>query len=288
MIQPERGAFQSRGRRSGAVAAGFVTEPWEARKWLEGVSPETRPTRRSDPKDEPTGADLERIDRSRIRSGRGEDEASWTRASFSGGAGERPRGRTMGQCGKRRGFSRRAGLEFSGTTATARVFGTEAAAPRRGLCPSGPRLSVPHRTNRAAPCGAAIAVDGQKTPPHPGFDGASQECRGGAASHPRFSGSAAPSAGSPATGLPRGARELETRPFSRGKVKVPGHSKVFPIGMCYIWEVEGDDNFEVFKEVPIYKTNDRHKRVQPILSVGPFFSNPGLWNGAHLFINLEM
>ena len=55
-IQSERTAFRSRGRRSGAAAAGFVTEPWEARKWLEGVSPETRPPRRSDPKDEPTGA----------------------------------------------------------------------------------------------------------------------------------------------------------------------------------------------------------------------------------------
>ena len=148
----------------------------------------------------------------------------------------------MGRCGKRRGFSRRAGLEFSGTTATARVFGTEAAAPRRGLCPSVPRLSVPHRTNRVAPCGAAIAVDGQKTPPHPAF------------SHP----------------LPRGARELETRSFSRGKVKVPGHSKVFPIGMCYIWEVEGDDNFEVFKEVPIFKTAPRGRRVQSRVAVGLF------------------
>ena len=185
---------------------------------------------------------MERIDRSRMRSGRGEDEASWTRARFSGGAGERPRGRTMERRGKCRGFSWRIGLGFSGTTATARVCGTEAAAPRRGLCPSVPRLSVPHRTNRVAPCGAAIAVDGQKTPPHPAF------------SHP----------------LPRGARELETRPFSRGKVKVPGHSKVFPIGMCYIWEVEGDDNFEVFKEVPIYKTSEHHNRVQPIFSVGPF------------------
>ena len=100
-----------------------------------------------------------------------------------------------------------------------------------------------------------ITVDGQKTPPHPAFDGASQECRGGAASHP----------------TPRGARELETRPFSRGKVKVPGHSKVFPIGMCYIWEVEGDDNFEVFKGGPIFIISERHHKAQPVFSVGLFF-----------------
>ena len=68
----------------------------------------------------------------------------------------------MERCGKRRGFSRRAGLGFSGTTATARVFGTEAAAPRRELCPSVPRLSVPRGINRVAPLGARIAVDGQK------------------------------------------------------------------------------------------------------------------------------
>ncbi len=37
-----------------------------------------------------------------------------------------------------------------------------AAAPRRGLCPDVPRLSVPRRINRVAPLGAAIAVDGQK------------------------------------------------------------------------------------------------------------------------------
>lgn len=194
-IQPERGAFQSRGRPSGAAAA----------QWAD--------------------------------------------------AAERPRERTMEWRVNRRGFSRRAGLGFSGTTATARVFGSEAGAPRRGLCPSVPRLSVPHRTNRVAPCGAAIAVDGQKTPPHPAFDGASQECRGGAASHP----------------TPIGARELETRPFSRGKVKVPGHSKVFPIGMCYIWEVEGDNNSEVFKEVPIFIISERHHKAQPAFSVGLFF-----------------
>ena len=67
----------------------------------------------------------------------------------------------MGRRGKRRGFPRRVGLGFSGTTAMARVFGIKAAA-RRGLCPSAPCLSVPHRTNRVAPRGAAIAVDGQK------------------------------------------------------------------------------------------------------------------------------
>ena len=214
----ERTASPPRGRLSAAAAA-------------QGADAAERPEKRTNRSDrrgffsqgsESTGAGLGRIKRSGQRPGRGGDGASWPRARFSGGAGERPRGRTMGRRGKLRGFSRRAGLGFSGTTATARVFGTEAAALRRGLCPSVPRLSVPHRTNRVAPCGAAIAVDGKKTPPPPAF------------SHP----------------LPRRARELETRPFSRGKVKVPGHSKVFPIGMCYIWEVEGDDNFEVFKEVP--------------------------------------
>ena len=64
----ERAASTPRGRLSAAAAAGFVTEPWEARKWLKAARPETRPTRRSDdgashkcrggaaPKSEPTAA----------------------------------------------------------------------------------------------------------------------------------------------------------------------------------------------------------------------------------------
>ncbi|MBK7575513.1 MAG: hypothetical protein IPI26_09740 [Elusimicrobia bacterium] len=41
----------------------------------------------------------------------------------------------MGRRGKRRGFSRRVGLGFSGTTATARPFDPEAAAPAPGTMP---------------------------------------------------------------------------------------------------------------------------------------------------------
>ena len=145
-IQPERTALQSRGRPSGAAAA-------RAPRADAAERPERRPDRSErrgffSPGSESTGAALERIDRSGRRSGRGGDGASWTRAGFSGGAGERLRGRTMERRGKSRGFSRRAGLGFSGTTATTRVFGTGAAAPHRGLCPAVPRLSVPRGINR--------------------------------------------------------------------------------------------------------------------------------------------
>ena len=110
-IQPERTALQSRGRPSGAAAA-------RAPRADAAERPERRPDRSErrgffSPGSESTGAALERIDRSGRRSGRGGDGASWTRAGFSGGAGERPRGRTMGRRGKRRGFSRRMGLGFS-------------------------------------------------------------------------------------------------------------------------------------------------------------------------------
>ena len=150
-IQTVRTAFQLRVRPSGAAAARVFRADAAER-------PERR-TNRSELQgffssgDGSTGAVLGRIDRSGRRPGCGGDGASWTRARFSGGAGERPRGRTMSSAAS-------AGV-FSGGW----VWGFRwrwAAAPRRGLCPDVPRLSVPRGINRVALCGAAIAVDGQK------------------------------------------------------------------------------------------------------------------------------
>ncbi len=103
-----------------------MTEAWGPRKWLEGASPET-----ADAAERPE----RRTHRSAQRSGRGGNGASWPRARFSGGAGERPRGQTMRRRDERRGFSRRVGLGVSGTTATARFFDSEAAAPAPGTIP---------------------------------------------------------------------------------------------------------------------------------------------------------
>ena len=83
----ERTASPPRGRLSVAAVA-------------QGADAAERPERRTNrsarrgffsPGDESTGAGLERIDRSGQRPGCGGDGASWPRARFSGGAGERPR-----------------------------------------------------------------------------------------------------------------------------------------------------------------------------------------------------
>lgn len=101
------------------------------------------------------------------------DGASWPRARLSCGAEERPRGRTMDRSGRRWGFSpgseptgavfsAEAGLCLSEATMAAPAFGHEAAIPAQWSTSPGLCLSTPWRTNRVAPCSAAIAVDGQK------------------------------------------------------------------------------------------------------------------------------
>ena len=155
--QPERaaGVFLP-GRRT--HRSGFVTEPRDARKWLEGASPETR-------------TDWSKLEAVRSQGRRSELAP---RALF--GRGRRA---TKGaNDGAGRGGAASAGVFPGG-----RVWGFRGRQPRPG--PGGYTLCAPclypREDNRVAPRGAAIAVDGRKTN---GKGAATPAAKVGRAPHP--------------------------------------------------------------------------------------------------------